>query len=50
MTEKREREEALRHLRSAWTELFLDPFRDTPDNKRRRAAICDKIRKWRTEK
>lgn len=50
MSDKRDREEAVKHLRAEWTTLFLDPFRDTPENQRKRAAILEKIRKWRTDK
>lgn len=47
MSEKREREEAVRHLKAEWIASFLDPFCHSPENKRKRAAIMEKIRKWR---
>ena len=50
MTDKREREEAVKHLRREWVSSFLDPFGNSPDNRRKRAAICEKLRKWRTDK
>ncbi len=50
MTDKREREEAVKHLRREWVSLFLDPLGYSPDNQRKRAAICEKIKKWRTSK
>lgn len=50
MSSKRDRKEAVKHLRAAWTEVYLDPFRNSPENKRKRAAILEKIRKWRIDK
>ncbi len=50
MSAKRDREEAVKHLRAEWVASFLDPYRSSPENQRKRAAILEKIRKWRTDK
>ena len=50
MSEKRDREEAVRHLRAEWVATFLDPQRSVLETKQKRAAILEKIRKWRTDK
>lgn len=50
MSNKRDREEAIKHLKASWIELFLDPYRSTPENRRKREAILEKIEKWRTDK
>lgn len=50
MSAKRDREEAIKHLRATWIESFLDPYRSSPENRRKRAAILEKMRKWRTDK
>lgn len=39
-------QEALKHLKARWRELYLDqPW--TRRNVQMRAAICEKIEKWR---
>jgi hypothetical protein len=38
--------EALQHLHETWRRLYLDGPPYTEENIVRRAAICDKIRKW----
>jgi hypothetical protein len=50
MSEIREREQAVRHLRTEWVASFLGPHRSSPENRRKRAAILEKLRKWRTDK
>ena len=38
---------AFEHLHDTWRRLYLDGPPWTEENIRRRAAVCDKIRKWR---
>lgn len=47
MTNKRDREEALRRLRAEWVASFSDTSRSIPENRRRRIAILEKITKRR---
>ena len=42
-----ELKEACDHLRRAWLLVYLDPLWNSPANRRKRAAICDKMRAWR---
>ena len=41
--------DAIRHLRETWLRLYLERRPHSPENIRRRAAICDKMRRWRTK-
>lgn len=50
MSDKRDRQEAVRHLKAEWVATFLDPYRSNPMNRSKRAAILEKMRKWRTDK
>jgi hypothetical protein len=41
--------DAMKHLRETWLRLYLATRPYSKENIRQRAAICAKMRKWRTK-
>lgn len=41
--------DAIRHLRETWLRLYLAARPYSKENIRQRAAICDKMKRWRSK-